>query len=146
MEPISNHDNEENETEKQSEVQADFQKEEIYIDPECYNDDLEEVKYYFCAADLVVQPYKTATQSGISQIAYHFERPMLVTNVGGLPEIVPNGVVGYVVEPNATAIADAILDFYDNKKEAFFSENVAIEKKRFSWKNMVDGILKLVEK
>jgi len=106
----------------------------------------EEVKYYFCAADLVVQPYKTATQSGISQIAYHFERPMLVTNVGGLPEIVPNGVVGYVVEPNATAIADAILDFYDNKKEAFFSENVAIEKKRFSWKNMVDGILKLVEK
>ena len=63
-----------------------------------------EVKYYFCAADLVVQPYKTATQSGISQIAYHFERPMLVTNVGGLPEIVHHGVVGYVIEPNAGAI------------------------------------------
>ncbi|MGB1204125.1 MAG: glycosyltransferase [Chitinophagales bacterium] len=103
------------------------------------------VKHYFCAADLIVQPYKTATQSGISQIAYHFERPMLVTNVGGLPEIVPDGVVGYVVEPNALAIANAILDFYENEKETFFSQNVAIEKKRFSWKNMVNGILALTD-
>ena len=105
----------------------------------------EEVKYYFCAADMVVQPYKTATQSGISQIAYHFERPMLVTNVGGLPEIVPHGVVGYVIEPNATAIIESALDFYEHDKEAFFSKNVAIEKMRFSWKSMLNGILKLAE-
>jgi glycosyltransferase involved in cell wall biosynthesis len=105
-----------------------------------------EVKYYFCAADLVVQPYKTATQSGISQIAYHFERPMLVTNVGGLPEIVPHGVVGYVIAPNAAAITEAVLDFYEHEKEAEFSENVAIEKQRFSWKSMLEGILELAEK
>ena len=66
----------------------------------------DEVRNYFCAADMVVQPYKHATQSGVTQICYHFDRPMLVTNVGGLPEIVPNGKVGYVVEPNAQAVAD----------------------------------------
>ena len=74
----------------------------------------EQVKNYFCASDIIVQPYKTATQSGVTQIAYHFEMPMLVTNVGGLPEIVPNGKVGYSVEPEAKVIADAISDFYCN--------------------------------
>ncbi|MCC6186918.1 MAG: glycosyltransferase family 4 protein, partial [Chitinophagaceae bacterium] len=71
-----------------------------------------EVRNYFCAADLIVQPYKTATQSGITQIAYHFEKPMVVTNVGGLAENVPNGKVGFVAEPNPTSIADAILKFF----------------------------------
>ena len=59
----------------------------------------DKVRYFFAAADLVAQPYKSATQSGITQIAYHFERPMLVTNVGGLAEIVPHGKVGYVTQP-----------------------------------------------
>src|SRR5690606_13449572 len=69
----------------------------------------DEVRYYFSACDVVVQPYRTATQSGISQIAYHFGKPMIVTNVGGLPEIVPDGKVGYVVAPEPGEIAAAIL-------------------------------------
>lgn len=103
----------------------------------------EEVRYYFCAADMLVQPYKTATQSGISQMAYHFERPMLVSNVGGLPEIVPHGVVGYVVPPTAKEVADSIMDFYQQNKEATFTQNVAEQKKQFSWERMVDGVLEL---
>ena len=102
-----------------------------------------DVKKYFCAADLVVQPYRSATQSGVTQIAYHFNRPMLVTNVGGLPEMIPNGKVGYVVKVDSTSIADAINDFYQNDRESTFSSNAREEKKRFSWKAMVDGILNL---
>jgi D-inositol-3-phosphate glycosyltransferase len=94
------------------------------------------VKSYFCTADLIVQPYKTATQSGISQIAYHFHKPMVVTNVGGLPEIVNNGLSGYVVETNPKSIANAILDFYENKKEASLVEMVIENKKRFEWSAM----------
>jgi glycosyltransferase involved in cell wall biosynthesis len=100
----------------------------------------EEVKYYFGAADLVVQPYKTATQSGISQLAYHFEKPMVVTNVGGLPEIVENGKAGYVVEVAATAIADAIFDFFDNNQVEELTAGVIENKEKFSWKNMVGGL------
>lgn len=104
----------------------------------------EEVKYYFCAADMIVQPYRTATQSGISQIAYHFERPMIVTKVGGLPEIVPDGKVGYVVAPeNPTAIADALVDFYTTDKASYFAQQLLEEKKRFSWENMTKAILEL---
>lgn len=101
----------------------------------------EAVKYYFCASDIVVQPYKTATQSGISQLAYHFEKPMLVTRVGGLPEIVPDGEVGYVVDVDVKAIADGIVDFYEQKREQKFIEGVKVQKKRFSWGNMVNGVL-----
>ena len=96
----------------------------------------EDVKHYFCAADMVVQPYKHATQSGVTQICYHFERPMLVTRTGGLPEIVPDGKVGYVVEPNVDAISKAIHDFYTNNREEFFASNVTIEKQRFTWDKM----------
>lgn len=95
-----------------------------------------EVRNYFCAADMVVQPYKHATQSGVTQICYHFDRPMLVTNVGGLPEIVPHGKVGYVVEPNSTAIADALVDFYANHLEFKMRDNIKIEKKKYAWSEM----------
>ena len=101
----------------------------------------EEVKYYFCAADLIVQPYKTATQSGISQIAYHFEKPMIVTNVGGLPEIVEHGKAGYVVEPEASEISKSILDFFEGKRINDFEEAVKRKKKEFSWRNFVQKIL-----
>lgn len=104
-----------------------------------------DVKYYFGAADMVVQPYKSATQSGISQLAYHFEKPMLVTRVGGLPEIVEDGKVGYVVDVNETAIADAILDFYENDKRTSFEAGVKENKKLFSWENMVKGIEELIK-
>ncbi|MBQ3681427.1 MAG: glycosyltransferase family 4 protein [Paludibacteraceae bacterium] len=100
----------------------------------------EQVKNYFCASDIIVQPYKTATQSGVTQIAYHFEKPMLVTNVGGLPEIVPNGKVGYSVEPEAKVIADAINDFYGNGRYAEFVENIKEEKKKYSWDRMLENV------
>lgn len=106
----------------------------------------EEVRYYFSAADLVVQPYKTATQSGISQLAYHFEKPMVITNVGGLPEIVPHGEAGYVVDPTPAAIADAVADFFENNRSAALSRGVALGKKRFSWANMVDGITRIYQR
>jgi glycosyltransferase involved in cell wall biosynthesis len=100
-----------------------------------------EVRYFFCAADLVVQPYKTATQSGISQLAYHFERPMVVTDVGGLAEIVENGKAGYVVEPEPLKIKEAIIEFFEKDKSSLFSENLKKRKMEFSWKNFVMKIL-----
>lgn len=100
----------------------------------------DQVRVFFSAADLVVQPYRTATQSGISQIAYHFEKPMLVTNVGGLPEIVTQGVSGYVVAPNAEAIASAVQDFFEHHRESSMQEGVKAEKKRFSWETLVDNL------
>ncbi len=107
--------------------------------------DKSEVKNYFCAADIVVQPYLTATQSGITQIAYHFGRPMLVTNVGGLAEIVPDGRVGYVTEKNPAAIASALIDFYDNKRETVFAQNAESDKGKFSWTSFTQGLKKLYE-
>ncbi|MFI5220129.1 MAG: glycosyltransferase, partial [Bacteroidia bacterium] len=105
----------------------------------------DEVKYYFGAADLIVQPYRSATQSGISQIAYHFEKPMVVTNVGGLPEIVPHGKAGFVVYAEPNEIAGAILSFYHSGKEKEFIEGVKEEKKKYSWQNIVDGIINLAK-
>ncbi|MFP4024898.1 MAG: glycosyltransferase [Thiohalospira sp.] len=101
------------------------------------------VKYYFCASDIVVQTYKSATQSGVTQIAYHFERPMLVTDVGGLAEIVPHQKVGYVTEINPTAVADALIDFFTNAREEEFSKNTAIEKKKFDWGRFIERIEEL---
>ena len=89
---------------------------------------------------MVTQTYRTATQSGITQIAYHFEKPMLVTDVGGLKEIVPNHKVGYVTSQQPTEIADAIINFYTEEKEKEFSVNTKQEKKRFSWESFVNGI------
>ncbi len=99
------------------------------------------VNLYFSACDIVAQPYKTATQSGVTQVAFHFEKPMLVTNVGGLPEIVPDGKIGYVVEPNAQSIADALLKFYKEEKEAAFIEGVREEKKKYGWDRMTKAVL-----
>ena len=104
----------------------------------------EKVKNYFCAADMITQTYRTATQSGVTQIAYSFDRPMLVTDVGGLAEIVPNNKVGYVTSQNPTEIADAIIDFYTNNKEEYFSDNTSMEKKRFSWEFFVEGLVELM--
>ena len=104
----------------------------------------DQVKNYFCASDMITQTYKTATQSGITQIAYHLERPMLVTNVGGLAEIVPHNRVGYVTSQEPKDIADAIIDFYKHNKEAEFTLNTKQEKKRFSWESFVDGVDELI--
>ena len=96
-----------------------------------------EVSTYFSAADMVVQTYKTATQSGVTQIAYYYHNPMLVTDVGGLAELVPHNKVGYVTSTDTLEIADAILDFYENKREAEFVENIKTERLRFTWDSMI---------
>lgn len=132
---------------------------EFYEDPQPYYDLIEkhnlsqrvmlreefipsdEVKYYFCAADCVVQPYKAATQSGVTQIAFHFERPMIVTRVSGLPELVPHGECAYVVPPDAVSLAQAINQFYDHNKEKIFAQNVAERKKQYSWESFVGRLL-----
>ncbi|MBQ1653552.1 MAG: glycosyltransferase [Bacteroidales bacterium] len=99
-----------------------------------------DVNKYFSAADMVVQTYKKPKESGVTQMAYHFEKPMLVTNMEKLADIVPNGVVGYVVEPNAKDIADAIVDFYENDRREDFERNVVVEKQKFSWVNLTKTI------
>ncbi len=100
---------------------------------------------YFCIADIIVQPYKSATQSGVTQIAYHFEKPMIVTDVGGLSEIVPHEKVGYIVGQNPIEIADSILRFYQEKKEKEFIINIKEEKKKYSWEGMLKAIDQLIE-
>jgi D-inositol-3-phosphate glycosyltransferase len=104
----------------------------------------DKVALYFSACDLVVQPYKSATQSGVTQIAYHFEKPMIVTDVGGLSEIVPHGRAGYVVSPDGESIANAIRRFYDSGGEEAFKEGLQEEKKKYSWEQMVDTIVSLL--
>ena len=99
-----------------------------------------EVANYFGAVDMVVQPYKSATQSGVTQIAYHFCTPMLVTDVGGLSEIVKDGVVGYTVKPEPGPIAQAILNFYQNEKGDEFRTNIMSEKEKYSWRKMAETI------
>jgi len=105
----------------------------------------EKVNLFFSVAELIASPYKSATQSGVAQIAYHFELPMLVTNVGGLPELVPNNKVGYVVEPDEQAIREKLILFFKENKKAEFEKNLAIEKQRFTWDKMVNAILRLAE-
>jgi glycosyltransferase involved in cell wall biosynthesis len=104
-----------------------------------------EVKYYLCAADAVIQPYRNATQSGVTPLAYHFEKPMVVTNVGGLPSLVPDGKVGVVVEPNPQAIAGGILKFYQ-LGEDYFIPHLRSEKQKYSWANLVNAVTKLAER
>ncbi|MBE2289046.1 MAG: glycosyltransferase [Chitinophagaceae bacterium] len=103
-----------------------------------------EVRYYFCAADLVVQPYKHATQSGITQIAFHFGKPMVVTNVGGLAEVVPDGKVGFVAEPVPTSIADAIMRFQQPNALPGFEQNIADERRKYSWETFTEVMMKAV--
>ena len=99
-----------------------------------------EVKYYLGAADFVIQPYKHATQSGVTPLAYHFEKPMLVTNVGGLANLVPHLKVGVVTEPNALAIASGIIQLYE-LGEIHFLKQLCEEKKKFSWDKLTAAII-----
>ncbi len=101
-----------------------------------------EVKFYLCAADCIVQPYRNATQSGVTPLAYHFEIPMIVTNVGGLPDLVPDKKVGLVAEPNANDLAQKIIKYFQ-LGEDFFLPHLREEKKKYSWNNMVQAVLVL---
>jgi glycosyltransferase involved in cell wall biosynthesis len=133
---------------------------EFYDDPKSYHEQIDrlgikdqlmlhtgfipdnEVKNYLCAADVVIQPYRNATQSGVTPLAYHFEIPMIVTNVGGLPAMVPDNKVGLVAEPTAASLAEKI-EAYFAKGEDYFLPHLLEEKKKFSWTKIVESILEL---
>ena len=106
----------------------------------------EEVATFFSVADLVVQPYKQATQSGVTQIAYHFEVPMVVTNVGGLPELVPDGLCGLVTAPEPEHIADAIAHYFADGLQEKLRAGIREQKQRFSWDRMVGTITQLYDR
>jgi len=99
-----------------------------------------EVKNYVCSSDFIIQPYRNATQSGVTPLAYHFEIPMLVTNVGALADTVPNGKCGVVVEPNSEAIANGILSLYQTGP-TYFTPFIKEEKMKYSWEQMADNFL-----
>lgn len=103
----------------------------------------EQVPVMFSAADLVVQPYKSATQSGVTQIGYHFEKPMIVTDVGGLAELIPHERVGFVVKPEPKEIAHGIKRFFKENREQEFIENIKKEKQKFSWEKLLNKLNKL---
>ena len=105
----------------------------------------EDVKLYFSAADLVALPYRTATQSGVTQVSFHFEVPTLVTNVGGLGEIIPHQKAGYVVEPNGKAIAESIKDYFINQRMPLFTEGMKQEKQKYDWRIFVQEVLDLFQ-
>jgi len=100
------------------------------------------VKYYLSAADVVVQPYRNATQSGVTPLAYHFEVPMIVTNVGSLPDLVPHNKAGLVTQPSVISIADALVEYFALGKVHFIS-NLRMEKQKYSWDNLLNTITKL---
>jgi glycosyltransferase involved in cell wall biosynthesis len=102
-----------------------------------------EVSEYFSATDVVALPYRTATQSGIIQIAYNFDRPIIVSDVGGLAEIVPNGKTGYVVKPDSNEFAKAIIKYFKENKFEEFSKNIKIHKQLFSWEKFIDKLMEL---
>jgi glycosyltransferase involved in cell wall biosynthesis len=104
-----------------------------------------EVKYYLCAADAVVQPYKHATQSGVTPLAYHFEIPMIVTRVGALPDMVPLGKVGLVCEPHPASISEAMEQMLQSGTHHFIP-GLQEEKKKYSWEKMCDVILNEINK
>lgn len=103
----------------------------------------EDLRKYFGAANLVVQPYKTATQSGVTQVAFHFEKPMLVTNVGGLAEIVHDHQMGYASQPNPQAIAEDLIDYFANERQQAYTHYLIQEKSKYAWSNMTQAFIKI---
>lgn len=103
-----------------------------------------DLRKYFGAADLIVQPYKTATQSGVTQVAFHFEKPCLVTNVGGLGEIIHHGKMGYAVEPRVETIAASLLDYYQNDRQEAFTRYLIKEKELYGWNIMAQAFYRIL--
>ena len=101
-----------------------------------------DVRYYLCAADVVIQPYRQATQSGVTPLAYHFEKPMIVSNVGSLPVLVPHEKVGLVCEPDPLSIAGAMIRFYELGEDHFIP-NIILEKGKYSWSTLLEAITSL---
>ena len=134
----------EDEDKYQSQIESNQLTDRVIIKNEFIAD--ADLRKYFGAADLIVQPYKTATQSGVTQVAFHFEKPMLVTNVGGLGEIVHDHKMGYAVEPNADAIADALIDYYTHFRQADYTEYLIKQKDNYSWAKLAESFVKIYNK
>ena len=103
-----------------------------------------DLRKYFGVADLIVQPYRTATQSGVTQVAFHFEKPCLVTNVGGLGEIIHHGKMGYAVDPEVDAIANSMLDYYQNNRQEAFTKYLVKEKELYGWDIMAQAFYRIL--
>jgi len=131
----------ENEEKYRTQIEANSLKDRVIVRNEFIPDG--DLRKYFGAADLIVQPYKTATQSGVTQVAFHFEKPMLVTNVGGLGEIVHNGKMGYACAPTAEAISEDLLDYFTNNRQAAFTKYLQKEKTKYAWANMTRAFIKV---
>jgi len=131
----------EHEDKYRAQIEANGLNERVVLRNEFIPDD--DLRKYFGAADLIVQPYKSATQSGVTQVAFHFEKPMLVTNVGGLGEIVPDHKMGYACTPDADAIAEDLLDYFTNDRQASYTEYLKKEKTKYAWSNMTAAFLNI---
>lgn len=103
-----------------------------------------DLRKYFGVADLIVQPYKSATQSGVTQVAFHFEKPMLVTNVGGLGEIVHDHKMGYACNPDAQSIATDLLDYFNNSRQSAFTQYLINEKSKYAWSNLTQKFIEMI--
>lgn len=101
---------------------------------------------YFSVADFVVLPYRSATQSGVTQIAYQFSTPMIVTDVGGLKEIVPDGKVGYLCQPNPESIAEKVEQIWQGDNLERFYQNCLTERERFSWEEMCAKLMEVYDR
>jgi glycosyltransferase involved in cell wall biosynthesis len=106
----------------------------------------DQVADIFSISELLVLPYRTATQSGISQMAMHFELPMIVTNVGGLPEIVKDGKTGYISDVDSDDMSDKVIKYFSEAKHHEFQKNIIIDKKNYSWKSFAVNLLKFTLK
>ena len=134
----------EDEDKYQSQIESNQLTDRVIIKNEFIAD--ADLRKYFGVADLIVQPYKTATQSGVTQVAFHFEKPMLVTNVGGLGEIVHDHKMGYAVEPNADAIAEALTDYYTHSRQANYTEYLIKQKDNYSWAKLAESFVQIYNK
>jgi len=105
-----------------------------------------EIYRYYSAADIVVLPYKEATQSGIAQIGFYFEKPMIVTRVGGLPEFIKHEYTGLVAEPNVDSIVDSIAHYFEEKLEQQFTQAIQKERKKYEWKYFVENMFRELDK
>ncbi len=127
-----------------AQIKSDKIEEDVIIHEGFVSDEM--VKHYFSATDFVILPYHTASQSGVTQIAYNFSLPMIVTNVGGLPEIVPHDKVGYVCSPTFNSVAESIENIWNNGNLERFCNNMECERKRFSWSEMCNKITEVYNK
>ena len=132
----------EDEDKYRAQIEANGLKDRVIVKNEFVAD--ADLRKYFGAADLIVQPYKTATQSGVTQVAFHFEKPCLVTNVGGLGEIIHHGKMGYAVVPMVDTIADALIDYYENNRQAAFTKYLIKEKELYGWNIMTQAFYRIL--